>query len=139
MVAIAAMKAGAASALGSDIDLFCEAAVDLNASANEVEVGFTGRDLLQAEAPDVDVILAGDICYQSAMAGRALPWLQAAHGRGTRVLLGDPGRAYLPGKGLQSLARYEIQTTRDLEDREIRRTGVFTFRGGRGREQTQNN
>ena len=129
MVAIAAMRAGAASALGCDIELFCEAAVALNAAANGVEVGFTGRDLLQAPAPEADVILAGDICYHSALAGPALRWLQAAHGRGTRVLLGDPGRAYLPREGLEPLARYQIRTTRDLEDREVRDTRVFTFRG----------
>ena len=127
LVALAAMKAGAASALGVDIDLFCEAAVALNAAANGVEVAFACRDLLQDDPPDVDIILAGDICYQWPLADTARRWLEAAHRRGTRVLIGDPGRAYLPREGLTPLAQYEIQTTRELEDREVRRTGVFTF------------
>jgi predicted nicotinamide N-methyase len=127
LVAIAAMKAGATSALASDIDPFCEAAVALNAEANGVEVAFTIRDLLEDDAPDVDVILAGDICYEWPLASRVREWLEAAHHRGVRVLLGDPGRAYLPREGLLRLAHYEVQTTRELEDQEVRSTGVFTF------------
>ncbi len=131
LVAIAAMKAGAASVLASDIDLFCEAAVALNAEANGVQVAFTGQDLLAHDPPDVDAISAGDICYEWPLADRVRNWLQAAHRRGTRVLIGDPGRAYLPREGLRLLARYEIETTRELEDREVRSTGVFHVRGMR--------
>ena len=78
-------------------------------------------------APDVDVICAGDICYAWPLADRARRWLEAAHAAGRRVLIGDPGRAYLPREGLKPLAAYEVATTRELEDREVRRTGVFTF------------
>ena len=127
LVAIAAMKAGAASALGSDVDPFCEAAVALNAQANGVEVAFTGEDLLRAPAPDADVILAGDVWYEKPLAERAQAWLGEAHRRGVRVLLGDPGRSYFPREGLVRLAEYEVPTTRELEDREIKRTGVWTF------------
>ncbi len=127
LVAIAAMKAGAASVLASDVDSFCEAAVALNAAANGVEAAFTGQDLLAHDPPEVDAILAGDICYEWPLADRVREWLQVAHRRGTRVLIGDPGRAYLPREGLRLLARYEIETTRELEDREIRSTGVFTL------------
>ena len=129
LVAIAAMKAGAAGCLGADIDPFCEAAVALNAAANGVEVDFTAQDLLDAPAPDAEVICAGDICYAWPLADRVRRWLEAAHASGARVLIGDPGRAYLPREGLIPLASYEVQTTRELEDREVRRTGVFTFGG----------
>ncbi len=128
LVAIAAMKAGATSALAVDIDPFCEAAVALNAAANGVEVAFAREDLLDSPAPDVDVICAGDICYAWPLADRARRWLEAANAAGKRILIGDPGRAYLPREGLESLAAYEVQTTRELEDREVRRTGVFTFK-----------
>jgi predicted nicotinamide N-methyase len=129
LVAIAAMKAGAKSVLACDIDPFCEAAVALNAEANGVTVEFTGEDLLSKDPPDVDVILAGDVCYEWPFADRVRQWLEAAHRRGVRVLLGDPGRAYLPREGLEPLAVYEVETTRELEDREVRRTGVFTLQG----------
>ena len=128
LVAVAAMKAGATSALAVDIDPFCEAAVALNAAANGVEVAFAREDLLDSPAPDVDVICAGDICYAWPLADRARRWLEAANAAGKRILLGDPGRAYLPREGMESLAAYEVQTTRELEDREVRRTGVFTFK-----------
>ena len=37
----------------------------------------------------------------------------------------DPGRSYFPKTGLVQLASYAVQTTRELEDREIRETGVW--------------
>jgi predicted nicotinamide N-methyase len=127
LVAIAAMKAGASSALGSDIDDFCGPAVALNAGANGVEVAFTAEDLLAADPPAVDLIAAGDVWYEKPLAERALAWLSAAHARGTRVLVGDPGRTYFPTEGLVRLADYRVATTRELEDMEVKRTGVWTF------------
>ncbi len=125
--AIAAMKAGAAEALASDLDPYCAAAVALNAEANGVAVAFTGEDLLQAPAPDVDLILAGDVWYEKPLADRVSAWLQAAHRRGVRVLLGDPGRSYFPREGLVRLAEYQVPTTRELEDQAVKRAGVWTF------------
>jgi predicted nicotinamide N-methyase len=127
LCAIAAMKAGATWVLAADVDRYSHAAVALNVAANGVRVAFTRRDLLDADPPDVDVILAGDIFYEASVAARVLAWLQMAHSRGTRILLGDPGRTYFPGHGLVRLADYQIQTTRELEDAEIKRAGVFTF------------
>jgi len=127
LVAIAAMKAGAASALGSDIDVFCAAAVALNAAANGVAVAFTDRDLLDQPPPAAGVITAGDICYEQPLAGRVLHWLRRAHGAGARVLIGDPGRTYFPKDGLVKLAEYQVETTRELEDFAVKRTGVWTF------------
>lgn len=128
MVAIAAMKAGAASALAADIDIFCEAAVTLNAAANGVAVDFTDADLLDDPAPaDAEVILAGDICYEKPLAGRVIAWLTAAKAAGKTVLIGDPGRTYFPKTGLVLLAEYQVPTTRELEDMEVKRTRVWTF------------
>jgi predicted nicotinamide N-methyase len=127
LVAIAAMKAGAARVLACDIDPFCRAAIALNAEANGVAVDSTIADLLERPPPAVEVILAGDICYEKPLAERVLTWLAAAHKAGTRVLIGDPGRTYFPREGLAQLAQYEVQTTRELEDYEIKKTGVWTF------------
>ena len=127
LVAIAAMRAGAASALGADVDGFCAAAVALNAEANDVEVTFTAADLTLAAPPDVDVVLAGDSAYEQPLAGRVRAWLERAHTQGARVLIGDPGRTYFDTAGLAPLAEYRVQTTRELEDQEIKRTGVWTF------------
>lgn len=127
LVAIAALRAGAASALSADIDGFCAAAVALNAEANGVAVAFTDVDLLDGPVPAAEVITAGDIFYEKPLAERALAWLARAHAEGRRVLIGDPGRSYFPREGLVRLAEYRVATTRDLEDQEIKRTGVFTF------------
>ncbi len=125
LVAIAAMRAGAANVLACDIDEFCAAAVELNTQINGVSVSFVAENLLDHPAPDVEVILAGDIFYESPVAQRVELWLREAHGRGVRVLIGDPGRSYFPRDGLVRLAQYEVETTRELEDHEVKRTGVW--------------
>lgn len=127
LVGIAAMKAGAASALCADIDPFCGAAVALNAEANGVALGFTAADLLQAEPPEVDVICAGDVFYEKPMAEAVLAWLTAAAARGTRILVGDPLRTYFPKSGFDLLAEYAVPTTRELEDSAVKRTRVWTL------------
>jgi predicted nicotinamide N-methyase len=124
--AIVALRSGAASAHAVDVDPLSEAAVALNARANGVRVGFSRRDLLGAPPPPWDVILAGDICYEETMSRRMLDWLRAAAGGGARVLIGDPGRAYLP-PGLVRLATYRVRTSLELEDAEIKESAVFTF------------
>lgn len=125
LVGIAAMKAGAAQVLCADIDPFCGAAVALNAQANGVALDFTDRDLLEAPPPAVEVILAGDVCYEQPMSGRVLDWLGQARAAGAEVLIGDPGRTYFPRQGLTLLAEYRVPTTRELEDQEIKRTAVW--------------
>ena len=127
LCAIAALRAGAETALAADIDPFCGAALGLNGAVNGVEAQFTDHNLLETEPPLVDVILAGDICYEKPLAEQVLAWLQTAHDRGTRVLIGDPGRSYFPRQGLERLADYQVATTRELEDQEVKRTGVWTF------------
>jgi predicted nicotinamide N-methyase len=127
IVGIAAMKAGAARVLGADIDAFCSAAVALNTEANGVAMEFTDQDLLDTPAPAwAQVILAGDIAYEKPMTGKVLAWLRESAGRGVTVLIGDPGRSYFP-EGLTKLAEYQVQTTRELEDMEVKKTCVWTL------------
>ena len=127
IVGIAAMRAGAGHVLATDIDPFCGAALAVNAELNGVRIDFTDQNLLDVPPPDVDVILAGDICYEKPLADQVMNWLAAAHVRGTRVLIGDPGRSYFPRVGLEKLAEYEVPTTRELEDREVKKTAVWTL------------
>jgi predicted nicotinamide N-methyase len=124
---LAAMKAGAVSAIGADIDPFCDAAVGLNAEANGTAMGFLEADLLDGPPPDAEVVLAGDLFYERPLAERAFAWLRRAHEAGARVILGDPGRTYFDRSGLVQLADYRVPTTRELEDAEVKRTGVWTF------------
>jgi predicted nicotinamide N-methyase len=128
LVALVAARAGAAHVDAADIDPFAEAAVRLNAHANHQHLTFVRRDLLDDEPPRVDVLLAADTWYEGPLAERILPWLRAAADAGTTVLVGDPGRAYLPdpaAAGFQPLARYEVRTTTTLEDRELVVASVY--------------
>ena len=127
IVAIAAMQAGAASALAADIDVFCEAAIAENAKANGVSIAFTDVNLLDAPPPKAEVFLAGDICYEKPMAEAVMTWLATARDAGATVLIGDPGRTYFPKTGLKQLAEYQVPTTRELEDMAVKRTRVWTF------------
>jgi predicted nicotinamide N-methyase len=130
IVAIAAMKAGATSVLAADIDLFCAAAGELNAQANGVAgVAFTADNLLDAAPPAwAEVILAGDICYEKPMTDAVMAWLHQARAAGAVVLIGDPGRSYFPPSGLDKLAEYQVPTTRELEDFEVKKTAVWALR-----------
>jgi predicted nicotinamide N-methyase len=121
LVAIAAAKAGAACVLAADIDGFSCAAARLNADANQCSVAVTQEDLIGATG-DWDVILVGDLFYERPLAERLLAWLMPL---GVPALLGDPGRSYFPKERVEKLATYTVQTSRDLEDREIRETGVY--------------
>ena len=122
--AIGAAKAGAALTQAAEIDDFAIAAIALNARANNVVIDLVREDLIGAE-PRWDVVLAGDVCYERPMAEKVIAWFRALAGRGVAVLMGDPGRAYLPQSGLLELARYWVPTSLELEDRTERETIVW--------------
>ncbi|HEY0266479.1 MAG TPA: 50S ribosomal protein L11 methyltransferase [Rhizomicrobium sp.] len=121
LVAIAAGKAGAASVLAADIDAFACAAIALNAAVNDCDIAITQDDVIGTQGT-WDVILVGDLFYERPLAERLLAWLRQM---ARPALLGDPGRTYFPKAGVEKLAAYSVQTTRDLEDRDIRETGVY--------------
>jgi predicted nicotinamide N-methyase len=120
LVAIAAAKAGAASVLAAEIDHFAAAAIAANAALNHVAIAVTTTDVLDAVGPRWEVVTAGDVCYERPMADRVTGWLRGLAARGALILLGDPGRAYLPSEGLVELVRYLVPTSRELEDRDTR-------------------
>jgi predicted nicotinamide N-methyase len=125
IVAIAAAKAGASRVVAAEIDPFAAAAIALNAPLNGVSVTVETRDLLDRGAAGWGVALAGDICYEEPMSSRAMALLRRIAARGRLALLGDPGRAYLPRSGLIERERYQVPTSRELEDREAREGVVW--------------
>jgi predicted nicotinamide N-methyase len=112
LVGIAAIRAGARSVLAADIDHFALEAIRLNAESNAVEMAAVADDLLQAAAPAAGAILVGDLFYERDLAQRLLAWLLAAHQQGADVLIGDPGRSYLPRERLVAVASYRVPVTR---------------------------
>ena len=133
LCAIAALRAGATAATAADIDPIAAAAIALNSRANGCRAGVVQRDVLDDEPPDVDLILAGDVCYDAGLADRVIPWLRRARDRRIDVLLGDPGRRYLPIDELVELACYDVRTTTELEDLELKQGRVYAFAPRSGR------
>jgi len=128
LVAIAAVRAGSASIVATDIDEFATTAAAMNAGLNQVSLDIKMEDVLHRQPPAADVILVGDLFYEKTLAARCLAWLRLAQGQGARVFIGDPGRSYLPKAQLEKLAEYNVPVTRDLEDAEIKKTSVWQLR-----------
>jgi predicted nicotinamide N-methyase len=144
LVAIAALQAGAAAVTASEIDPLASAAITLNCAANEVHPAAIVGDVLGGEvasgevasgevagggtAAGVEVVLAGDAFYERSLAGLLLPFLQRSRAAGTLVLVGDPGRAYLPRDLFDRVASYQVPVSRVLEDANLKETAVWRFR-----------
>ncbi len=126
LVAIAAKLAGALDVTAADIDPWTRTAVMLNAAENGVEIDFTAENQIGC-AVDADVVLAGDVFYDRDFAAALVPWFTRLADEGKVVLVGDPGRSYLPKERLEKLAVYEVPVTRALEDSEVKRTTVWRF------------
>ena len=127
LVAIAAQICGAERVLAVDIDPFSADAVALNGELNGIALEHTSENLVGQDF-GWDVVLAGDVFYDREMASMLLPWFNTLAARGTEVLIGDPGRAYLPKDGLEKLSEYQVQVTRALEDQDVRRTVVWRYK-----------
>jgi predicted nicotinamide N-methyase len=126
LVGLAALQAGAASVLCADIDQFACAAATLNAEANALPLSTTTEDLVGEDGP-WNVILVGDMCYEQPLAGEVEAWLRNQTTKGISVLIGDPGRTYLPKDRLDKLVSYGVKTSRALEDTDVRNTSVWQF------------
>ncbi|MCW2580675.1 MAG: uncharacterized protein JWR82_2276 [Blastococcus sp.] len=122
LVAVAAALAGADRVVASEIDPFGSAAIMVNAELNGVGPVTVVGDVLGERPPAVDVVLAGDVCYDREMSDRVLPWLEAARAQGADVYLGDPGRPYVPTGRLTPVATFDVP---DSEGPQVRRTTVW--------------
>jgi predicted nicotinamide N-methyase len=123
LVAVAALLAGATRVVASDVDSCSRAAVTVNAELNGVGPVVVAGDLLDGEPdPGIDVVLAGDVCYDREMTARVLPFLGKAWLGGAAVYLGDPGRPYVPREGLVEVAAFDVP---DTEGPQVRRTTVW--------------
>jgi predicted nicotinamide N-methyase len=123
LVAVAALMAGASTVMASEVDPYGMAAVVANAEANGVGPVTVVGDLLDEDPDaDIDVVLAGDVCYDREMTGRVLPFLGKAWLGGAAVYLGDPGRPYVPKEGLVQVAAFDVP---DTEGPQVRRTTVW--------------
>ncbi|MDP1669045.1 class I SAM-dependent methyltransferase [Phaeovulum sp.] len=121
VVGIAAARAGAARVICAEIDPYAAAAIGLNAALNDVQIEVLQNDICALPPPGVDLILAGDVFYAAGVARRVAAFLRRCCSHGITVLVGDPGRAYLPRNDLRPVAEYKV---RDFGD------GAATLRPG---------
>ncbi len=128
LVAIAALKAGARSVVAYDVDPFCEGAVLLNAERNGVTVPFRARSPLGEPAEGIDVVLAGDVFYERALAEGSLRWFRDLAARGVRVLAGDAWRTYAPEDGFEELCIHDVPTSLEIEGGPFRTGRVIELR-----------
>jgi len=108
LVAIAAAKAGAREVIAADIDRYAPAALRLNAAANDVAITIVAEDLTAAAPPAADLVAVGDLFYAQDLAERVTAFLDRCLAANIGVLVGDPGRAFLPRARLRLLAEYAV-------------------------------
>jgi predicted nicotinamide N-methyase len=123
--AIAAAKAGAATVTANEVDPFAAAAIGLNAALNGATIMVLEGDVIDDPGADWDLVLAGDVFYERDLAARVEPWLRHLAAAGATVLVGDPGRGFLPKAGLERLTAYAVKTDRALEDTDLRNAVVW--------------
>ena len=133
LVGIAAMKSGARHVVAVDVDPVAIAAAGLNAEANGVALEFRCADILDGEPPDADIVLVGDLFYETGLATRVLAFLDRCHAAGVNVLIGDPRRKDLPTETLVLAAEYAVADFGDTPDGTQRNSGVYGLRPGDGR------
>ena len=127
--AIAAVKAGAKKVWATDIDPVACAAMDLNAAHNEIDLEDISRLDLDRLGKKVDLIIAGDVCYEHTMSHRVMRWLRLCRQEGICVIISDPARGYAPDKNpderLTELATYTVPTSREIEEQDTRDVTIW--------------
>lgn len=127
LVGIVAAKAGASSVLASEVDPNGWVALALNAEANDVRVDLWEGGMDEGPLPPVDVILAGDVFYDRAVATDMVAFLSRCVAAGITVLVGDPGRKDLPLSRLQKLAEYPVADFGDGSASAEKQSAVYSF------------
>jgi predicted nicotinamide N-methyase len=127
IVAIAAAKAGASQVLAAEIDAYAIAALRLNAAANEVVLSVLSNDLTAGPPPLVDLVVVGDLFYERGLAERVTAFLDRCLDRGAEVLIGDPGRAFLPLSRLCLVAEYPVLEFGEVGDAASKASAVFSL------------
>jgi predicted nicotinamide N-methyase len=127
IVGIAAAKAGASEVIAAEIDRNGVAALGLNAAANGVAITVVSEDITTGLPPAVDLVVAGDLFYGRELAEQVIPFLDRCLAAGICVLIGDPGRAYLPRSRLRPLAEYNVPDFGEARGAVMKPSGVFSF------------
>ncbi len=126
--AIAAAMAGARSVVAVDIDPVAAHCVRLNAALNGVAVEAVVADWLDRLDLGFDVVLVGDVTYDTELAERVLAWSLALADRGVEVWIADPRRGCWPdalGARLERTECHRAPADADRGGRSLVATDVF--------------
>uniref|UniRef100_A0A3Q2EGZ4 Electron transfer flavoprotein beta subunit lysine methyltransferase n=1 Tax=Cyprinodon variegatus TaxID=28743 RepID=A0A3Q2EGZ4_CYPVA len=83
----------------------------MNCELNNVDPPVCVTDnIIGSDASCFDLILLGDMFYDEALADSLHRWLdRCIEDSGTKVLIGDPGRAHFEGHGIRKLLHHLAQ------------------------------
>lgn len=127
IVGIAAAKAGASAVIAADIDPYAAAAARLNSAMNGVAMTVIASDLTASAPPEVELVAVGDLFYNRGLARRVTAFLDHCLAAGIAVLIGDPGRAFLPRRRLRLIAEHPVSDFGEFEGAAARQSAVFSF------------
>jgi len=127
LVGIAAARAGARAVIAAEIDRNGVVALRLNAEANGVAIQIRDEDVTAGPPPAVDLVLAGDVFYAQDVGQRMMPFLERCLAAGIDVLVGDPGRAWLPRPRLCLLGEYRVPDVGGNGSGEPKPSAVFSL------------
>ncbi|WP_338607603.1 50S ribosomal protein L11 methyltransferase [Pelagibacterium nitratireducens] len=131
LVAIAAALSGADRIVACDTDANAIAAVALNAALNSVTVQTQHADLLDGPVPEAEIVLVGDLFYESTLAGRVVAFLDRCLAAHCRIYVGDIGREHLPRDRMQALGSYPLVDFGEPATAEPRPAQVWRYIGAR--------
>ncbi|HET7412826.1 MAG TPA: 50S ribosomal protein L11 methyltransferase [Pararhizobium sp.] len=127
LVGIAAARVGASHVIAAEIDHHGQVALELNAAANAVRLQVARGDLLAGPPPAVDLVAVGDLYYAPELAAKVTAFLDRCLLAGITVLIGDPGRVYLPRTRLRLVAEYPVPDMGDAANDKSKSSAVFTL------------
>ncbi|XP_040894702.1 electron transfer flavoprotein beta subunit lysine methyltransferase-like [Toxotes jaculatrix] len=131
--AIAAKLCGAARVVANDIDPVAAVATHMNCELNGLEpLDCVTDNMIGSEPEGFDLILLGDMFYDEALATSLHSWLDSCiRTHGTKVLIGDPGRAHFEEHGIRrllcQLAQFELPATVREENYGLTCSSVWSY------------
>ncbi|CAF98256.1 unnamed protein product, partial [Tetraodon nigroviridis] len=131
--AIASRLSGAAHVTANDIDTVAAVVTHMNSELNSLDPpACVSENMIGSQIDAFDLILLGDMFYDEVLGASLHRWLDSCVKRhGTKVLIGDPGRAQLEGHSirglLQQLAQYELPEAVKEENYGLTCTRVWLY------------
>jgi predicted nicotinamide N-methyase len=123
--ALAAALCGA-QVTATEIDPWACTALALNATLNSVELEIVSNDVV-GRLEGFDVLLVGDVFYESQLASAVTQWIFECHTRGLYVLVGDVGRQFFPQQRFRLLQQFSIADSPVWDSVIGREAGVWTL------------